>query len=238
MVESGGMNHGVKAARLHTRVTSILAVLPLTSYVMRLGCACVSGFYGNDLRAPESLPASTWAHLAFVYDMHAQCQRIFVNSRLVASRKARPLTCGAEVEAGWWHDRSSSRTFGGYFSAGEVVGAALGAKDLALVQASSEESAKAGKASAEAAEKERLAKVYAAGAQERANATRVRFHGGSGDGATEKLPGARVLVVGKSFTVHCWVYPEYDHGGDHTIVGQMGQGLHLMLRQKHPYMGE
>ena len=205
---------------------------------MGLGCTYASGFYGNDLRSPESLPASTWAHLAFVYDAHAQCQRIFVNSRLVASRKARPLSCGAEVEAGWWYDRSSSRTFGGYFSAGEVVGAALGAKDLALLQASSEESAKAGKASAEAAEKERLAKAYAAAAKERANATRLRFHGGIGDGATEKLPGARALMVRKSFTVHCWVCPVYNHGGDHTIVGQMGQGLHLTLRDKHPYMGE
>ena len=173
-----------------------------------------------------------------MYDVRAKSQRIFVNSCLVASRSARPLTCRAEVEAGWWYDRSPSRVFGGYFSAGEVVGAALGAKDLALLQASSEECAKAGKVSAEAAENERQAKAHAAAEKERANATRLRFHGGIGVCATEKLPGARALVVGKSFTVHCWVYPVYGHGGDHTIVGQMGAGLHLTLRDKHLYMGE
>ena len=67
---------------------------------------------------------------------------------------------------------------------------------------------------------------------------KVLFHGGIGKCAIEKLPGARTLVVGKSFTVHCWVYPVYDGIGDHTIVGQMGKGLHLTLRSKYPRMGE
>ena len=53
------------------------------------------------------------------------------------------------MKAGCWGDGSH---FDGYFSAGEVVGAALGAKDLATLQKSTKASAKAGKASADAAE--------------------------------------------------------------------------------------
>ena len=96
-----------------------------------------------------------------MYDARAKAQRIFVNSSLVASRSAQPLTCRGEVEAGRWNGAPES-LFRGYFSAGEVVGAAFGAEDLSLLQASSEESAKAGKPSAEVTKKKRLAKANAA----------------------------------------------------------------------------
>ena len=114
-----------------------------------MACAPGVGFSGNDLKAPVSLlPAATWAHLAFVYDVRSKCQQIFINSRLVAIRRAAPLTCRAEVKAGGWTN-SRSDYFSGYFSSGEVVGAALRAEDLAQIMESTEESAKAGKSNNE-----------------------------------------------------------------------------------------
>ena len=56
-----------------------------------------------------------------------------------------------------------------------------------------------------------------------------------------KIKGTADFVYNHSFTVTCWIKPNFSSGAhvhnDHTVAGQMGHGLHLILRNRQPYMG-
>jgi len=54
-----------------------------------------------------------------------------------------------------------------------------------------------------------------------------------------KIKGTDGFVRNHSFTVTCWIKPNFASGAanDHTIAGQIGNGLHLTLRNRQPYMG-
>lgn len=52
------------------------------------------GFYCNDTESPEIIPIKQWHHLAFVYDMAAQSQSIFLNGKLSVREFNRPALQG------------------------------------------------------------------------------------------------------------------------------------------------
>ncbi|MBR5709607.1 MAG: LamG domain-containing protein [Thermoguttaceae bacterium] len=67
------------------------------------------GFYGNDLRASQTLDANTWYYLTFQYDADSKTQRIFVNGEQIATQTvSKGFSGGKTLDIGKTFDSAPS----------------------------------------------------------------------------------------------------------------------------------
>merc|ERR1712008_535694 len=79
------------------------------------GATPVLGFYCNDTGASRKLTINCWTHLAFVYDLEAREQRIFIDGELAGMGEGKaPLIGNYDVFIGTW-------AFGGRYLNGEML---------------------------------------------------------------------------------------------------------------------
>ncbi|MBR5161375.1 MAG: LamG domain-containing protein, partial [Thermoguttaceae bacterium] len=88
------------------------------------------GFYGNDLRASQTLETDTWYYLTFQYDAENRTQRIFLNGEQIAIHTdSNPFTGGKTLDIGKAFDASPSY-FSGKMKGVSITDGALSASEI------------------------------------------------------------------------------------------------------------
>ncbi len=191
------------------------------------------GFYGNDTPGKSKIEANKWTHLAFRYDMSKKEQAIFINGELDA------LTTGHSAlnmnpDTLTWLGSYAGRNFRGLMADVRIIHQVLSQEAIAQTM----ELHKPGDLMGELITGPTWDRKNYPPTLNRKQAV-LNF---DGIGSYLKIGDAQSLKLAQhSFTVESWVRVNQFGDGDLSILGtdttQASKGLHLVIRNKKPYMG-